>query len=111
MSLQKIEIEVEIPEEYKYSYFGTPSYGEIFIFDDGEPRRFSAFYERIVFSKRVIIVAKKQTWRTYTLQVNNGTEEQDNQIEAELSSLISGLQGQGFDILADTVTDTGETSW
>ena len=109
MSKQKIEIEVDIPEGYKYSHFGIPSYGETFIFDDNEIRQFSAFYEQLVHSERVIVVAKKQTWRTYTLQINNGTEAQDGQIEGELSALISDLKGQGFDILDEAFTDGGES--
>ena len=108
MSKQKVEFEVEIPEGYKYSHYGIPSYGEIFLFDDDEPVQFSAFYEHLVHSKRVIIVAIKQTWRTYTLQINNVTNEQDTQIEGELSALITDLKGQGFDILADTFTDGGD---
>ena len=107
MKVNGYEINVDVPDGYEFVRYGRPKTGERYVTKGGYIGCCSNQHSHTKY--KTIVKKKKETWRSYTIQINNGTEAQDELVEKYLGEVIEKLGNFGIDVCENEVfNDSGE---
>lgn len=107
MNIEPVLINVDVPDGYEFVKYGRPKEGERYVTKCGYIGCCSNQHSHTKY--KTIVKKKKETWRSYTIEINNGTEAQDELVEKYLGEVIEKLDSLGIDVCQNEVfNDSGE---